>query len=149
MPYSYRMTSRVLYSAQYHKQHCTLQAFEQLGAPYIHNLDDKYRTRPGFEPSTSEFRATTGPNESHRGLPRNVSVCAETHAFVPHWDLQYIICPNLSCRGLSEVIRCLENLVLNLSIANLFSVNFSHNRTTFRHRNIWNGLRLHRAGALG
>ena len=28
---SYRMTSRVLYSAQYHRQHCALQAFEQFG----------------------------------------------------------------------------------------------------------------------
>ena len=25
----FRMTSRVLYSARYHTQHCTLQAFEQ------------------------------------------------------------------------------------------------------------------------
>ena len=33
MPYSYRMTSRVLYSAQYHRQHYTLHAFEQFGAP--------------------------------------------------------------------------------------------------------------------
>ena len=29
----------------------------------MHNLDDKHPTRSGFEPSTSEFRATTGPNE--------------------------------------------------------------------------------------
>ena len=29
MPYSYRMTSRVLFSAQYYRQHCTLQAFKQ------------------------------------------------------------------------------------------------------------------------
>ena len=33
--YSYRMTSRVLYYAQYHRQHCTLHSFEQLGALYI------------------------------------------------------------------------------------------------------------------
>ena len=32
VPYSYRMTSRVLYSAHYHIQHSTLQAFEQFGA---------------------------------------------------------------------------------------------------------------------
>ena len=46
-----------------HRQHCTLHAFEQFGALYIHNPDDKYPTRQGFKPSTSEFRATTGPNE--------------------------------------------------------------------------------------
>ena len=34
--------SRVLYSAQYHRQHCTLQIFEQFGAQYMQNLDDKH-----------------------------------------------------------------------------------------------------------
>ena len=29
----------------------------------MHNPDDKYPTRLEFEPSTSEFRAKTGPNE--------------------------------------------------------------------------------------
>ena len=29
----------------------------------MHNLDDEHPTRPGLEPSTSAFRATTGPNE--------------------------------------------------------------------------------------
>ena len=57
------MDSRVPYSAQYHRQHCTLQAFKQFGALYVHNPDDKYPTRPGFEPSTSEFQATTESNE--------------------------------------------------------------------------------------
>ena len=52
-----------LYSTQYHRQHCTFQAFEQFGALYIHNLDDEHPTWRGFEPSTSAFRATTGPNE--------------------------------------------------------------------------------------
>ena len=65
VPYSYRMTSRVLYSAQYYRQHCTLQAFEQFGALYrpIRNPNDKHPTQPGFEPSTSEFWATIGSNE--------------------------------------------------------------------------------------
>ena len=63
MPYSYQMTSRALYSAHYHTQQCTLQAFKQFGTMYMHNSDDKHPTRPGFEPNTSEFRATTGPNE--------------------------------------------------------------------------------------
>ena len=53
---------KVHYSAQYHRQQCTLQAFEQFGALHMHNLCDKYPTRPGFEPSNSEFRATTGSN---------------------------------------------------------------------------------------
>ena len=29
----------------------------------MHNLDYEHPTRPGFEPSTSAFRATTGPNQ--------------------------------------------------------------------------------------
>ena len=41
------MTSRVLYSAQYHRQHFTLYAFEQFGALYMHNHDAKYPSRPG------------------------------------------------------------------------------------------------------
>ena len=47
------MTSMVLYSAQYHnysaqyhRQHGTLHAFEQFGALYMHNHDDKYPDRP-------------------------------------------------------------------------------------------------------
>ena len=47
-----RMTSRVLYSAQYHRQHCTLHVFEQ----YMHNHDDNYPARPGFEPGTSRLQ---------------------------------------------------------------------------------------------
>ena len=38
----FRMTSRVLYSAQYHRRYCTLHAFGQFGALYMHNHDDKY-----------------------------------------------------------------------------------------------------------
>ena len=53
MPYSDRMTWRALYSAQYHRQQCTLQAFEPFAALYMHNFDDKHPTRPGFEPSSS------------------------------------------------------------------------------------------------
>ena len=41
----FQMTSRVLYSAQYNRQHCTPQAFEQFGALYMHNHDDKYLAR--------------------------------------------------------------------------------------------------------
>ena len=38
----FRMISKFLYSAQYHRQNCTLQAFEQFGALHMHNHDDKY-----------------------------------------------------------------------------------------------------------
>ena len=34
----------------------------------MHNLDDKHLTRPGFEPSTSEFQAISEPM-NHRGRP--------------------------------------------------------------------------------
>ena len=59
----FRMTSRVLYSAQYHRQHCTLHAFEQYGALYMHNHDDKYPSRPGFEPGTPRLQAPVDTNE--------------------------------------------------------------------------------------
>ena len=52
----FRMTLRVLYSAQYHRQHCTLHAFEQFGALYMHNHDGKYPYRPGFEPGTQGYK---------------------------------------------------------------------------------------------
>ena len=41
----FQMTSRVLYSAQYHRQHCTLQAFEQFVALYLHNHDTQLMHR--------------------------------------------------------------------------------------------------------
>ena len=63
MPYTIRMTSRVLYSAQYHRQYCTLQAFEQFGALYMHNHDDKYPSRSGFEPGTPKLQAPVDTNE--------------------------------------------------------------------------------------
>ena len=53
----FRMTSSALYSAQYHRQHCTLHTSEQFEALYFHNHDDKYPTRPGFEPGTLRLQA--------------------------------------------------------------------------------------------
>ena len=50
----FRMTSRVFYSAQYHMQYCTLQAFKQFG-PLMHNHNDKYPARSGFAPGTSSW----------------------------------------------------------------------------------------------
>ena len=43
----FQMTSRFFYSAQYHRQNGTFQAFEQFGALCMHNHDDKYLAPPG------------------------------------------------------------------------------------------------------
>ena len=59
----FRMPSRVIYSAQYHRQHCTLHTFEQIGSLYMHNHDNKYPARPGFEPGTSRLQAPVDTNE--------------------------------------------------------------------------------------
>ena len=61
-------TSRVLYSAQYHRQHCTLHAFEQFGALHMHSQDDKYPSRPGFEPGTPSYKPQS-IRMIHRGRP--------------------------------------------------------------------------------
>ena len=53
-----RMTSRVLYSAQYHRQHCTPHAFEQLGAMYMHNHDKNYLFWSGFDTNEPWGRAS-------------------------------------------------------------------------------------------
>ena len=62
-PLLFRMTSTVLYSAQYHRHRCTLHSFEQFGALYMHNHDDKYPARPRFEPVTSRLQAPFDKNE--------------------------------------------------------------------------------------
>ena len=59
----FRMTSIVIYIAQYHRQHCTLNAFGQFRALYMHNHDDKYTSRPGFEPGTSRLHAAVDTSE--------------------------------------------------------------------------------------
>ena len=51
------ISNSVPYSAQYHRQHCTLPAFEQFGALYMHNHDDKYSSRPVFEPGNPRLQA--------------------------------------------------------------------------------------------
>ena len=91
--YSYRMTWRVLYSAHNHRQHCALQAFQQFGALYMHNFDDTHLTRPGFESSTSEFRATTGPNEPSG--PANIILPAACISWRMCFDIKKLIgtCP--------------------------------------------------------
>ena len=59
----FRMTSRVLYSAQYHGQHCTPHAFEQSGALHMHSHDNKYPSQPGFEPRSPRLQAPVDTNE--------------------------------------------------------------------------------------
>ena len=59
-PILFCMTSRFLYSSQYHIQHCKLRAFELFGKLYMHNHGDKY---PGFEPGTSRLQAPVDTNE--------------------------------------------------------------------------------------
>ena len=58
----FRMTSRVLYSAQFNRQQYTLQVFAQFGALYMHNHDDRYPARPGVEPGTSRLQALVDTN---------------------------------------------------------------------------------------
>ena len=83
----FRMTSRVLYSAQYHRQHCTLHAFEQFGALYMHNHDDKYPSRPVFEPGTPRLQAPvdtnepSGPTDIQGYIDRNI-FCSERYTTV-------------------------------------------------------------------
>ena len=74
----FRKTPRVLYSAQYHREPCTLNSFEQFGALYMHNHDDKYPSRPGFEPCTPRSQAPIDTNEPSGPAP---SVCRPTFIF--------------------------------------------------------------------
>ena len=72
-----RMTLRVLYSAEYHRHHCTPQAFEQFGELYMHNHDDKYPPDrdsnlipPGYKPqftriSQARSSSALGPPVTH------------------------------------------------------------------------------------
>ena len=75
-PLLFRMTSRFLYSAQYHRQQFTLHAFQQFGALYLHNHVDKSPARPGFEPSQvtspSEYEWTIWAGRVGKGAPANL-----------------------------------------------------------------------------
>ena len=79
VPYSYRMTSRVLYSTQFHRQQDTSHTFEQFRTLYMNTLDDRQPTRPRFEPRrpTSEFRVTTGSNVPSRPVECDYAQYAE------------------------------------------------------------------------
>ena len=86
----FRMTSRVLCSVQYHRQHCTLQAFEQFQTLYMHSHDDKYPAPPGFEPSTSRLQAPVDTNE-----PSGPAIYTNT---IHDWMLQkYILIKLRAC----------------------------------------------------
>ena len=65
----------------------------------MHNADDKHPTRPGFECSTSEFRATTGPNDSSE--PR-------------HWVLKFnnYVTPTEGGRSLRDALRSVVQITL-------------------------------------
>ena len=82
----FRMTSRVLYSAQYHKQHCTLQAFEQFWALYMHSHDDKYPARPGFESGTSRLHAQVDTNEPS-GPARESIITEKKEMVIKLWNV--------------------------------------------------------------
>ena len=72
MPYFFLMGSRVLYGVEYHRQHCTLHAFKQLGVLHMPFHDDKYPARLGFEPGTSRLQAPVDA-EKPSGLARSES----------------------------------------------------------------------------
>ena len=77
----FHLTSRVLNSAQYHRQHCTLQAFEQFEALYIHNHDEKYAARPGCEPGSSRSQAPVDTNAPSGPAFRPIGLSINTCGF--------------------------------------------------------------------
>ena len=98
----FRMISRVLYSAQYHRQHCTLHAFKQFGAMYMHIHDDKYPSRPGFEHGTPRLQTPVDTIVmSHRCRPRLMWDWSESIA-VRRWQfMRRLYC---KCGWTSSVI---------------------------------------------
>ena len=83
---SYRMTSRVLYNAEYHIHNCTLQIFEQFGALYVHNLYDKIRPGRDSNPldgSPSVMASTTAFHAIEFGVRFPVSTVWKKHVSSP------------------------------------------------------------------
>ena len=66
----------------YHRQHCTLQAFEQFGALYMHNHADKYPTRLGLEPGTSRLQAQVDTNEPSEPASNLLTLKGHRHRLV-------------------------------------------------------------------
>ena len=65
------MTSRGFYSAQYRRQHCTLHAFEQFGALYMHSHNDKY-----------PFRLISIPTQVDTNEPSGLAVSITVFVFI-------------------------------------------------------------------
>ena len=63
-------------------QHCTLHAFEQFGALYMHNHDDKYPTRPEFKPGTPRLQAPVDTNEPLGPASNQKKIVDHTRPFV-------------------------------------------------------------------
>ena len=81
----FRMTTRVLYSAQYHRQHCTFHAFEQFETLYTHSPMTNIRPDrdlnlqpPGYKPQSIRM--------SHRDRP----------VFFIKYNIFKVVCNNLS-----------------------------------------------------
>ena len=89
----FRMTSTVLYSAQYvigstvHSM--PLNSF---GALYMHNLDDDYQSRPGFEPGTPRLQASVDTNKpSGPAVSSNDDL--KQHRIMHYWSFNsHIVC---------------------------------------------------------
>ena len=74
----FRITPRVLYNAQYHRQHCTLHAFEKFGELYVHHHDDKIfdvwpdqdsiLVPPGYKPQSIRMSHRAGLMISYSSL---------------------------------------------------------------------------------
>ena len=80
MHYSYGVTLIVIYiTHQYHKQHCTFQAFELFKTVCMHNHDDKHPTWPGFDlNNATEFQSHRGiedVNIAVRGPTLDIRIC--------------------------------------------------------------------------
>ena len=101
----------------HNRQHYILQAFEQFGALYMHNLDDKHPTRPGFESSmpTSQLRATTWTKE-----PSEAAMCLRWVAI-----MNTLVCYNkLQCSwcGLTNLSTLILTILITSEIEHGFSM---------------------------
>ena len=106
------MFSGVISSAQYHRQHYSLHAFEQFEAVYVHNHNDKYQARPGLEPGNSRLQAPFNTSEPS-GPARNAGEGIEKHILIGlnrYWD---IIQP--------DFIRLTYESVKNFKLCNIVS----------------------------
>ena len=73
----FRIISRVLYSAQYHRQHCTLDAFEQSGAQPRWQISGPTGIRTWYLPSLKSQSIRI----SHRGLATILNISHRVVSF--------------------------------------------------------------------